>query len=59
MNQNKLRWKLYRILKKREAITAKRGGYSITKLYEVIDVLYGLEMEIFSEPALALRDLTS
>ena len=59
MNQNKIRWAIYRILKKRQALTAKRGGYSIAKLYEIIDVLYGLEMEIFGNPVAALKELTN
>ena len=59
MNKTKLRWELYRILNKRQVIRQRKGGYSIERLYNFIHALYGLEMGIFGNPVLALKDLTS
>ena len=36
MNKNKLRWAVYRELRKRDVIYARRGGYSVKNLCEFI-----------------------
>ena len=58
MNKTKLRWKIYNILNRRGVIESRRGGYSIESLYNFVLAKYNLELGLFSNPVLAIKDLT-
>ena len=59
-NKTKIRWYLYRQLKKRDLISPRRGGYSLKQLMNFIHAYYNVDLTVFQERHIckAFMDLT-
>lgn len=45
-NKNKIRWALYRKLNQKGLIYQRRGGYSLERLLDFIEAIYGVDLTV-------------